>query len=145
MEKSMTYFMKGKRKSIENQKVVVTEAFMDEQGNPIPFEIKALEQDEIERLQDECTKPPIIKHGRIMVPEKMDKNRYIARLCVESMIYPNLKDPELLKSYGRVDPVELLKKDILSISGEYAELVEAVMKINGFDEDITKLMEEAKN
>ncbi|MDO7787124.1 phage tail assembly chaperone [Desulforamulus aquiferis] len=145
MERTMEFFMKGKRKETANGFVVVTEAFLDDKGKPIPFEIQALDQEKIEEIQEECTKPAIIKRGRVVVPEKMDTNRYVARLCVESLVFPNVKDTQLLKSYGRVDPVELLKKDILPIGGEYAELAEAVMKINGFDEDVSKLIEEAKN
>lgn len=141
-EKSMAYFMKGKAKQLPEEELVISERFLDDEGKPIPFKFRAISQPKVDEIMEECTKP-VYKKGRL-IDERLDKQRLIARLGVESTVYPNFKDPELLKSYDKVDPVELVK-EILCVPGEYAEWVMATQRINGFEEDFSDLVEEAKN
>lgn len=141
MKKTMNWFMNGKAKELPEEQVVVSKRFVDDDGKPIPFEIKAIGQSRVEEVMEECTKP-VTKKGRL-IDERLDKSRFVARLVVESTVYPDFKDKELLKSYGVVDPAELVKGMLLA--GEYSCLVESVQKINGFDADFDELVEEAKN
>lgn len=141
MEKTMNWFMKGKAKVQPTEEVVISQRFVDDKGKVIPFEIKAIGQGRVEEIMNECTKP-VTKKGRL-IDERLDKNRFMARLIVESTVYPDFKDKGLLKSYGVVDPAELVKE--MFLPGEYADMVEEVQRINGFDVDINELVEEAKN
>ncbi|WP_139491789.1 phage tail assembly chaperone [Brevibacillus dissolubilis] len=142
MAKTMDVFMKGKAKQVVTEEVVVSKRYTDEDGNPIPFVLKAIDTRRIEELQDECTIAQMKKGKK--VGETVDWKRFASRLAVETTVYPNFKDPELLKSYNVVDPSELIK-EILSVGGEYAELVQAVQRVNGFDQDFEELVEDAKN
>lgn len=137
----MEWFMKGKGKQLPEEEVVVSKRFVDDKGKPIPFRIKAISTELIHQLQDECT---TTKKKKGITDEKIDQKRFVARLCVETTVYPDFKNKELLNSYGLVDPVDLIKA-ILNIPGEYAGLIQAVQRINGFEDNFDELVEEAKN
>lgn len=140
--KTMDVFMKGKAKQVVTEEVIVSKRYVDEAGNPIPFLLKAIDTKRIETLQDECTVPQFKKGKK--VGEQVDWKRFACRLAVETTVFPNFKDQELLKSYDLVDPCDLVK-EILNVGGEYAELIQAVQRVNGFDSDFEDLVEEAKN
>lgn len=143
--RDMSFFMKGKAKQIDDIEpvpVVVSKRFTDDEGKIIPFLIKPIPSKRIDQIQDECTMP-IKKKGRI-IDEKVDYTRFAARIGVESTVFPNFKSKQLLQDYGLHDPVELAKK-ILEVGGEYAEWVQAVQRVNGFDEDFEELVNKAKN
>ncbi len=59
------------------------------------------------------------------------------------LFYPDLKSTELQDAYGVMNEAELLKEMLLP--GEYTRLVLEVTKINDFDTDLNKLVDEAKN
>ncbi|WP_020620261.1 phage tail assembly chaperone [Paenibacillus daejeonensis] len=141
-KRNMAFFMKGKAKAVPDEEVVVSKRYKDDEGNPIPFILRALPTDRIEELQEECTKP-IKRKGRV-VDRELDQKRFIARIGVESTIYPEFRDSELLASYGLTDPVAVVKM-ILSLPGEYGEWINAVQRVNGFDEEFDELTEDAKN
>ncbi|NIK67098.1 phage portal protein [Paenibacillus sp. BK720] len=140
--KSMNVFMKGKAKQAVIEEILVSRRYEDEEGNPIPFRLKAVDTKRIEELQDECTVPQFKKGKK--VGEEVDWKRFACRLAVETTVYPDFRDQELLGSYGLVDPCDLVK-EILNVGGEYAELIQAVQRVNGFDTDFEELVEEAKN
>lgn len=140
--KTMDIFMKGKAKDLESEFVIVSKRFLDSESRPVPFELRAITTERIEELQDECTQP-VFKKGR-KIDERLDYKRFGAKMGIETTVYPNFRDKDLLDSYGIVDPVELVK-EVLSVGGEYAEWIEAVQRVNGFDENFQDLVEEAKN
>ena len=140
--KTMDVFMKGKAKQAVLEEVIVSKRYTAEDGSPIPFTLKAVDTKRIEDLQDECTVPQFKKGKKI--GEEVDWKRFACRLAVETTVYPNFRDPELLSSYGLVDPSDLVK-EILNVGGEYAELIQAVQRVNGFDTDFEDLVEDAKN
>ncbi|MGM0883715.1 MAG: phage tail assembly chaperone [Bacillota bacterium] len=140
--RTMDVFMKGKAKQAVTEEVIVSKRYIDEDGNPIPFLLKAVDTKRIEDLQDECTLPQFKKGKK--VGEEIDWKRFACRLAVETTVYPNFRDQELMSSYGLVDPCDLVK-EILNVGGEYAELIQAVQRVNGFDTDFEELVEEAKN
>lgn len=141
-KRDYTAFMMGKAKDVETVEQVVSKRYLDENGNPIPFEFRPISSKRIEELQKQCTEP-IKRKGRV-IDEKVDYGRFGARLGIETTTYPNFKDADLLSSYGLVDPVDLVK-EILSVGGEYAEWIRVVQEVNGFDEDFEELVQEAKN
>ncbi|MCK9858840.1 phage portal protein [Paenibacillus sp. ATY16] len=140
--KSMNVFMKGKAKQAVIEEIIVSRRYEDEDGNPIPLRLKAVDTKRIEELQDECTVPQFKKGKK--VGEEVDWKRFACRLAVETTVYPDFRDQELLSSYGLVDPCDLVK-EILNVGGEYAELIQAVQRVNGFDTDFEELVDEAKN
>ncbi|WP_404407738.1 phage tail assembly chaperone [Jeotgalibacillus malaysiensis] len=142
MTRDMSFFMQGKAEVIEEQEHVVSKRYKDEDGKVIPFVFKPLATERIEQIEKECMKP-VMQKGR-KVGERVDNGRFMARIGVESTVFPDFKDKSLLESYNAVDPVEVLKK-VLSIGGEYTAFMNAVQKVNGMDEDFEDMVEDAKN
>ncbi|SDX83098.1 phage tail assembly chaperone [Tepidimicrobium xylanilyticum] len=124
----------------EIEKHVISDRFVDDKGNPIPWEIRALTEAENKALRNACTKK--IKDKGI-VTTNTDYDEYLAKLIVESVVFPNLKDKELQESYGVVGAENLVRT--MLTSGEYAKLLEVVQEVNGFDVGMEELVEEAKN
>ncbi|MGF6357089.1 hypothetical protein ABIE27_005028 [Paenibacillus sp. 4624] len=142
MTKNMSFFMKGKAAEVKEEEVIITRRYKDEKGEPIPFVMKPLSTKRIDDLEAECTKPEFKKGKK--VGEKLDSKRFSLRIAIESTVYPDFRDAELLKSYGLTDPVDLART-ILSVGGEYAEWMQAANRINGFDESEEDLIEDVKN
>jgi hypothetical protein len=64
-------------------------------------------------------------------------------MSATAVVYPDLKNAELQKSYGVMGEERLLKA-MLS-AGEYVQLSGKIAEINGFDNDVNELVDEAKN
>lgn len=123
------------------EEFVVSERFRDESGKPIPWKLRTLTEAENEELRKAATQYVKAKGGQ-RVPE-VKPEVYLAKIAAASVVYPDLKDAELQKSYGVVGAEELLKKMLLA--GEYATLIQKAQEINGFDRDINTAIEEIKN
>lgn len=121
------------------KEVIISDRFMDEDGKIMPFVIQAISQEENESL---AKKSRIEKTVNDMPVDSLDNITYTKRLMLACVKEPDLRDAELCKYYGVVDPLEVLSK-MLSI-GEYGALSEEVMKINGMKNKKEK-MKEAKN
>lgn len=141
--RDMSFFMAGKAKPVTEEDVIVSRRFLDAEGNVIPFVMKAIETERIEELEEDCYTPVYDKAGK-KTGDEFDRARWIARMGIESTVYPNLRDKELLKSHGVLDPVDALKK-LLSVGGEYAEFMKAAQRINGYLETFEDLVDQAKN
>ena len=119
--------------------VIVSDRFKDEEGKPQPFVIQAISQEENEALAEQCRKDRIIDG----IPMKMlDDTAYSKHLMLACVKERDLKDSELCRYYGVVDPLDVLSK-MLSI-GEYQILTKEVMQINGLKSKQERL-KEAKN
>lgn len=119
----------------------VSERFKDKEGKAIPWKLRTLSEEENEEIRKSATKRTKVKKN-LYIPE-VDQNEYMAKLAAESVVFPNLKDAELQKSYGVIGADKLVKKMLLA--GEYGALLEKVQEMNGFDKDINDLKEEVKN
>jgi hypothetical protein len=125
---------------VENEKYAISERFVDDKGNPIPWEIRCLSEEENETIRKSCVKKV---RNKGVVSQETDYDLYLAKFAVESVVFPNLKDAELQKSYGVLGAEKLLKK--MLTGGEYALLLKKAQDINGFDSDMEDLVEEVKN
>jgi hypothetical protein len=138
---SLSAFFSDKAKKPENQKIIVSDRFLDEKGKPIPWEIKAISEEEDAKLKDDCTTVTRFK-GRQTT--RFNNQRYINKLIAACTVFPDLKNAELQKSYGVTSDDELVQK--MLISGEHANLQQAVNEINGFDaENVEAAKDEVKN
>ena len=135
-------FMAGNANNVENVKYVVSKRFVDNK-KPIEWELKAIGSDLDEAIRKECTKKVPINGKRGQYTQETDTDKYIAKMCVNCIVYPNLNDAELQDSYGVMGAEELLKKMLLP--GEYTELKAKVMEVNGYDMSMEELVDEAKN
>jgi len=136
-------FMAGNAADNESVKYVASKRFKDAKGNPVEWEIKAIDSDLDEAIRKECTKKVQVPGKRGQYNQETDTDKYIGKMCVACTVYPNLNDAELQDSYGVKSADALLKKMLKP--GEYTDYKAKVMEINGYDMSMEELVDEAKN
>lgn len=123
------------------EEFVVSKRFKDKDSKPIPWKLVSITEDENQELRKAATKKVKGRNG-VYTPE-FDTNDYLAKMVGASVVYPNLKDVELQKSYGVRGAEALLRKMLLP--GEFTALMERVQALNGYDQDLNELVDEVKN
>lgn len=121
---------------VEDKDVIISNRFQED-GKPVPFKIKPITQEENKKLINKHTKTD--KKGN----QNFNRAEYVSELTASAVVFPDLYNAELQKTYGAVGISAVLQK--MLYAGEYANLSEEVMKISGLDEDINDEIEEAKN
>ncbi len=138
---TFTAFFAQNKLQTPNVKYVASKNFIGEDGKPIEWELRKLTKTENNALIKKCTRTITLRDGSRI--KETDQQQYADELIAASVVFPNLKDAALQDSYHVMGEVNLLN-EMLSI-GEYADLGLEVRKLNDLDEDINKLVEEAKN
>ena len=133
---SLKAFFKENANVNKTKEVVISQRFKDEDGNIIPFTIKTISATEISEIQAQSMKK---KDGI----NDFDSNVFLSKLTAAAVVYPDLKDASLQKSYGVLGEEALLKE--MLISGEYNTLSSLVQALNGMDENIQDLIKQVKN
>ena len=134
---ALAAFLKPTVTTLEKE-VVISDRFIGEDKKPVPFKIKALTQEENEKLLKKARRQ-IKVNGQMQ--ETHDNVAYSRSLVLAATLSPDFTDAELCKAYDVVDP-HLLPGKML-FTGEYAALVQAIQELSGFkDEDLEA---EAKN
>lgn len=124
----------------ETKKVIISDRFVDEEGNPVPFIVRSISQAENEALSKASTKREKV-NGQVI--ENLNTVEYTRRLIVACTVEPNFKDSEMCSFYGVINPMDVPGK-MLNM-GEYKALSKAIMEINRLDLDAQEVLEEAKN
>ena len=122
---------------VDNEEILISERFRDENGKPVPFVIRPISQSENEILVRKSTRTVKVKGQPV---EKLDNVEYSRRVVVSATVIPDFTSEELCRAYGTMDPLEVPGKMLLA--GEYKRLMDAVMDLSGFHDD---LEEDAKN
>lgn len=153
----MKYFMREELKSDEIVEVPGIEMFKDDKGEKVPFKVKVIGIDEINKIRKNCTARRIAvddkgkrlfdKAGRPVFTEDVDNEAATRRLIVEALVYPNLKDPDLMKYYGVNDVMEMPFK-LFKNSKDYTYISDTVVEVLGLGQQEMsddELVNEAKN
>ena len=140
---NLSAFLSQNVVKVENEKHVVSNRFLDIDKKPIEWEIQAISSQEDELLRKSCTKRLPIPGKKNQFTNETDYDKYAGILAVKCTVFPNLNDAELQDSYGVMGADALLKKMLLP--GEYADYIQLVQKINGYDQSFEEKVEEAKN
>lgn len=122
------------------EEVIISDRFKDESGKSIPWKLRSMTEEENEDIR-KSSQRKVKDKGMVTVETNSDE--YMAKLVVSSVVFPNLKDAELQKSYNVLGAEKLLRKMLLP--GEYAALLQKVQVLNGFDKGINELADEVKN
>lgn len=138
----LSFFMPGAADESVEAEEIISKRIKDGNGDPVVFRFKAITTEEVEYIEDNSMKN-VIRNNKV-VGKEVDQGRFMARIAVESTVYPNFKDSALRKAYKTEDPVEIAKK-ILHIAGEYSEWVGVGARVNGFGDSIEDLEDEIKN
>lgn len=121
----------------ETQDVVVSKRFLNEDGRPVPFKIRALTQEENDRISRQSMR--LIKGGR-RGEKELDSTEYSRRIVVAATVEPDFSSEAMCKAYGTMDPLEVPGK--MLYAGEYKRLMDAIMELSHFCDE---LEDEAKN
>ena len=136
----LSAFLNPVTSSDSTAEVVISNRFVDEKGNPIPFKVRAITQGENEAIIRKATTAKRVK-GQLT--EHVDNLEVTRQLVVAATVYPDFRDPELCQGFGVMDPLEVPGKMLLV--GEYKTLLSAISEVSGFDIEGEDLEEEAKN
>ena len=124
--------------STGTHEVVISKRFVGEDGQPVPFRIRPLTQEENDAITKRCLRQTKV-NGQIA--ERMDNVAYSRRLVVAATVEPDFQNEELCSAYGTMDPLEVPGKMLLA--GEYSKLSKEIMALSGFETD--GLEDDAKN
>jgi hypothetical protein len=140
---NLSGFLAQNALKVENVKHVVSKRFLDEKGQPIPWEICCITSTEDEALRKACTKRVPVPGKRNQYTQETDYNLYLGKLAAKCTAFPNLDDAELQNSYGVMGADALLKT--MLTPGEYADYLTKVQEVNGFEVTFQDSVDEAKN
>lgn len=111
----------------KEKEVVISDRFQDEKGNPIPFKIRSLSQEENETLMKKARR--VRKTGQ----EEFNSTEYMRYLVVAATVEPDFSSKEVCDHFGVIDPSLVPGKMLMS--GEYSLLVQEITKLSGFNQD----------
>ena len=125
----------------ETKQVIISKRFIGEDGKPVPFEIRAITQEQNNKLLKAHNRGKVVNGQKVDV---FDSTGYTNALILACTVQPDFEDEEICKAYGCIDPAAVPEKMLRA--GEYSALVQEILAFNGFDSD-RKLREdeEAKN
>lgn len=112
----------------EEQEVIVSRRFVGEDGKPIPFRIRALTQEENDRIS-KMSRKRIKDNGRVQ--EVLDPVEFSRRMVLAATVFPDFSSKELCDRYGVLDPQMVPGKMLRP--GEYTRLLDAINTLCGFD------------
>lgn len=122
----------------EEKDVVVSQRFLDENGNPVPFHIRALTQAENEEIIKKCNTYRKVKGQQV---EFFDQPRYSRELVLAAVVSPDLRSAEICNKYGVADPSYAASAMLLS--GEFTALLQEILALSGFED--SDVQQQAKN
>ena len=141
---NLSMFLKKNKKVRSNAFYPASTSFVDDKGKPIMWEVRPITTAEDELIRDECMIEVPVSGKKGQYRTKIDVNAYMAKQMVAAIVFPDLNNAELQNSYGVMTPEELLK-EMIDNPSEYMDFANFIRENSGFDTDLTKEIEEAKN
>jgi len=142
--KDLRIFMREDAKTDEIITVPAPGSFKDADGKPVMLEFRVLSLAERESIRKNYTKrsiatnakgKPIIENGEVVFKTESDNLKSSMHMLAEALVYPDLKDPELMKFYDCHDVTEMPMK-VFFKSGEFEAVNKAFLATIGISDDI---------
>ena len=159
-EKNLRAFMRESAKTQEIVLVPGPASILGEDGNPVMLEIKVLTGAQLNEITDKYTERvmavdnngrPYIQNGEVAFKVTSDNSKANGHILAEALIYPNLKDKELMEFFECHDISQMAAK-VFPKRDEFTHVQNAVLgalgllrKPAGNGGDGTSLISEAKN
>lgn len=141
---NLSLFLKKNKIVKENVKFPATKSLVDEKGNPLEWEIKALTTRESDEIRESCTREVPITGKPNQYRQKIDSSKFGAKMLAASIVFPDLMNAELQDSYSVSTPDDLIR-EMIDDPGEYNAFLAFVQEFNGFGTTMEERVEEAKN
>ena len=136
-------FMKANKIQKKNVMHPVTKSLLDDNGEPLLWEIKPLTTKENERIRDLCTVEVPMKGKPGAYRPKVNMEQYQTKMVCAAVVSPDLNNKELQDSYGVMSAEELIK-EMVDDPAEYTDLLVLVQRTSGF-KTLQEEVDEAKN
>lgn len=135
-------FLADNMEKVEDVPYVATKRLKDKDGKPVAWTLRPVDADTDTRIRRASTK--VTKDRRTNTKSRdLDGDDYALSLAAACVVWPELTNVELQKSYGAMGEKALLKKMLLP--GELADLEVKAQEICGFDALTETDIDEAKN
>ena len=141
---NLSRFMKQNKKVRENTFFAATKSLLDENGQPMLWEIRPISTREDETIRDSCTLEVPVKGKPNLYRPKLNTSEYLAKMLTASIVEPDLLDASLQDSY-HVTSAEDLLREMLDEPAEFNALGVFVQNFNGFNTSIDEKSDEVKN
>lgn len=134
-KRDLRVFMRESAKTEEIVTVPGPDTIKDEDGNPVMLEIKVLSNETIQRINDNYKRKsiavdkkgtPYIANGEVAFRVERDNVKASQHIIAEALVYPDLKDPDLMAFFNCNDIAEMPLK-VFPRADEYAHVSRAVM------------------
>lgn len=111
----------------EEKEVVVSDRFRDENGEVVPFRIRALSQEETDAITKQATRRVTVNGAK---QEQLDSSAFSRLMVLAATVEPNFAATEVCQAYGVLDPGQVPGKMLRA--GEYARLLKEITALSGF-------------
>ena len=154
--KNLKYFMREESRQEQIFQVPAPARFVDEKGEVVQMEVKKLHNDTIAKINDMYkSRTPmkdkkgnyIVQNGEVVFKSEKNSVKATRHIIVEALVYPDLKDPELMKYYECVDITDMPLK-VFPDNDEFGHVSRKVLEILGLmdaAESNEREVEDAKN
>ena len=113
----------------EEKEIVISNRFLDENGAPVPFKIRALSQEETDAITKKATRRMKV-NGQ--TTEMLDSVDFSHRMVVAATVEPDFTSKEICDHFGVMVP--LLVPGKMLLSGEYSKLMQEISALSGFND-----------
>nr|DAH29563.1 MAG TPA: tail assembly chaperone protein [Caudoviricetes sp.]DAK02312.1 MAG TPA: tail assembly chaperone protein [Caudoviricetes sp.] len=113
--------------SNEEREVFISDRFRDKDGNPVLFKVRALSQDEAERMAKQCRKTKKVDGQRMEYVDELELSR---RLVVAGTVFPDFAAKEVCDMAETIDP--LIAVGRLLKAGEFKKLLSEISDFSGY-------------
>lgn len=127
MEKLELFLKKNKVKR-ENIQYPATTSLVDENGEPLLWELRAVTTKENNKLVDEAVR--YIGQADGETKATLDNAVYTRAFITAAVVFPDLHNKTLQDSYGVMTPEELLE-EMIDSPDEFAALAKKVKELSG--------------
>lgn len=134
-KRDLRVFMRESARTEEIVTVPGPASIKGEDGKPIMLEIKVLSNETIQKINDNYKRKsiavdkkgtPYIANGEVAFRVERDNIKASQHIIAEALVYPDLKDPELMAFFNCNDIAEMPLK-VFPRADEYAHVSRAVM------------------
>lgn len=126
--------------TIVEKEVMISRRFVGETGEPAPFRIRSMTQEEMDSLVKKSTKTVKVNGQQSELFDGLEFNR---RLIVNATVVPDFSAKEMCDAYGVVDPLLVPVKMLLP--GEYQRLLDAITSLSDIKKPGEEESESEKN
>lgn len=138
-KKSLKYFMRPEAKEVQIVTAPGPDTIKGEDGKPITLEIKVLTNKRIREINDayrvreiatDRRGNPMVAGGEVVWKVEKDNARASRHIIAEALVYPDLRDKELMDYFGVHDIVDMVDA-VFPTADEYAHVSKFVMAALG--------------